>query len=358
VTSAKFRTTLVPKFCSLLIVLSVLVMPAAIKADASQITASLVPEYNTGSGTFSAVKFLELQYPPDSAISREFNGKDQKVSFFVNGTTDQKDTAALVDAINHELLQQSLSGLQVTSLDFLYTGTIKGSADRTEVSYKVDIMPKFSGFVLAGNSTQGKMLVDMTWRALTINGPVSVATKYGNFNINYPVGLFQATDPEFAQALLTDNTAAGIMTSPILDFRDIGRTDLNQWDHLFDPTKSQPSGTVIANPQDMGSAKVISVYSLGECSLKQGCPQPDEKMGQATVEGTSLKLDMTTPQPNAQIQIAGYATIQNLKNAQVLAVTLSGSSVGPNELFPIEVLLVFGGMMGSVAVFVLMKARK
>jgi hypothetical protein len=170
--------------------------------------------------------------------------------------------------------------------------------------------------------------------------------------------LFQVTDPEFAQALLTDNTAAGIMTSPILDFRDIGRTDLNQWDHLFDPTKSQPSGTVIANPQDMGSAKVISVYSLGECSLKQGCPQPDEKMGQATVEGTSLKLDMTTPQPNAQIQIAGYATIQNLKNAQVLAVTLSGSSVGPNELFPIEVLLVFGGMMGSVAVFVLMKARK
>src|SRR5205085_5679683 len=127
----------------------------------------------------------------------------------------------------------------------------------------------------------------------------------------------------------------------------------------FDPTNRLiGANSSITSAQEIGSAKVISVYSLGQCSLKQGCPSQQERFADANVNGISIKLEATTPPPNAQIQVAGYATIKYLGDDQVLAVTLSNAVPQTNELFPLQVLIVLGGMMGGIAVFVLIKARK
>jgi hypothetical protein len=73
-----------------------------------------------------------------------------------------------------------------------------------------------------------------------------------------------------------------------------------------------------------------------------------------------VNLRATTPPPSGQIQIAGYSSHQESGGAWHAVVTAEApegvqTSTGG---FPIQVLLVLGGMMGAIAIFILFKARK
>jgi hypothetical protein len=63
--------------------------------------------------------------------------------------------------------------------------------------------------------------------------------------------------------------------------------------------------------------------------------------------------------PSEQIQIAGYATPKKrggrICNSDC---RISRRSTDFNRRFPIQVVLMCGGMMGAIAVFILFKARK
>jgi hypothetical protein len=54
----------------------------------------------------------------------------------------------------------------------------------------------------------------------------------------------------------------------------------------------------------------MSVYSLGECSRREGCPPPKEGDASVRVEGTPAQIHISTPQPNAQIGIAGFTSVE------------------------------------------------
>ncbi|MGI0014747.1 MAG: hypothetical protein ACREBU_15095, partial [Nitrososphaera sp.] len=125
---------------------------------------------------------------------------------------------------------------------------------------------------------------------------------------------------------------------------------------LFDPTFSQASSKGVLKG-DIGRAKVLSVYSLGECSIREGCPPPKEGDASVTVDGAQLKVHITTPTPNSQIEIAGFTSIEQAGDHQILRVTMDNPAFAI-PWFTIQVLLVLGGMMGAVAIFVLVKSRK
>ncbi|MGH9985520.1 MAG: hypothetical protein ACRD8W_16380, partial [Nitrososphaeraceae archaeon] len=71
-------------------------------------------------------------------------------------------------------------------------------------------------------------------------------------------------------------------------------------------------------------------------------------------------VSSTTPATSAQITIAGFSNIQKSGDQEFAVVTQEApsGSVTATGGFPIQVLLVLGGMMGAVAVFVLIKTRK
>jgi hypothetical protein len=181
------------------------------------------------------------------------------------------------------------------------------------------------------------------------------APERSRINVNHPIGLLQATFPEFADKLASSEARA-IMTEPILDFSEIGAMPMERWHALFDPTFSQVSGNDIFKG-DIGRAKVLSVYSLGECSIREGCPPPKEADATASIDGASVQVHISTPQPNSHIEIAGYTTIQKVAGHETIVVSMKNASViVPN--FTIMVLLVLGGMMAAIAVIVLLKTRK
>ena len=66
--------------------MSVLLFSQIMSVHAVQLTASLVPTTGHGEVDWSAIRFLTIQYPPNSPLAQEFNGKSETVRFTMQAT--------------------------------------------------------------------------------------------------------------------------------------------------------------------------------------------------------------------------------------------------------------------------------
>jgi hypothetical protein len=329
------------------------------QAYAADLAAALDPSIDISQASFVGVKTVTIEYPAGSSLAQELDGQNQRIEFSLNGTaTGQDDTgiSSLIAALNRALVQAD-SPVQASQAEVSYSGVIRGGPTSTLISYRIDLQPTLESFVLeGGEGGQGGQVVDLEWRGTAINEPLVVnAPDVGQININYPIGLLQALYPSLAQKF--ENTQASeVLNEPILNFQAFN-APMSSWHVLFDPVGAY-GGSVGLN--GTGGAKALSVYSLGESSLREGTHGIEERTATATIDGANVNVHSTTPPPSGQIQIAGYSSAQELGGAWHAVVTAEApegvqtSSGG----FPIQVLLVLGGMMGAIAVFILFKARK
>jgi hypothetical protein len=329
------------------------------QAYAADLAAGLDPVSDSSRASFVGVKTVTIEYPAGSSLAQELDGQNQRIEFSLNGTaTGQDDTgiSSLIAALNRAFVQAD-SPVQASQAEVSYSGVIRGGPTSTLISYRIDLQPNLESFVLEdGEGGQGSQVVDLEWRGIAINEPLVVnAPDVGQININYPIGLLQALYPSLAQKF--ENTQASeVLNEPILNFQAFN-APMSSWHVLFDPVGAY-GGSVGLN--GTGGAKALSVYSLGESSLREGTFGIEEKTATATIDGANVNVHSATPPPSGQIQIAGYSSAQELSGAWHAVVTAEApegvqTSTGG---FPIQVLLVLGGMMGAIAVFILFKARK
>jgi hypothetical protein len=282
-----------------------------------------------------------------------------RMEFCLNGTgTGQNNTGIsdVVTSLNRAFIEAD-SPVQASETEVCYAGVLRGGPTSTLISYRIDLEPTLGSFVFQGGETgEAAQVVDLEWRGITINGPLVVnAPDVGQININYPIGLLQVLYPSLAQQF--ENTqAAEVLNEPILNFEDFN-APMSTWHVLFDPVGAY-GGSVGLN--GTGGAQALSVYSLGESSLREGAHGIEEKSATATIDGVNVNVQSTTPPPSGQIQIAGYSDHRESNGAWYSVVTAEApegvqTSTGG---FPIQVLLVLGGMMGAIAIFILFKARK
>lgn len=334
---------------------SVLLVSSVVgSAFAVQFTTFLPTQTNTASADLTAVRFLSLSYDPGSALANQFNGKSEHVRFTVNGT--EGGMSGLIATINQDIQAEKQSPVRITNATLQYSGDLIGQPNGLLVSYKVDLKPFISNFILQKNGTQGTV-IDLDWRSFFVSQPLILdVPKYGKININYPIGLFQVTHPQIAGQLLS-SPSASIMQEPLLNFQTVGES-MDNWHFLFDPTGSIAGSSGLFS-QAQGS-RAVSVYALGESSLREGTFTEQVADASATINGQTVGVHSSTPPPSAQIQIAGFSKIQRSGNSELAFVTSQApqGTVTATGGFPIQVLLVFGGMMGAVAVFVLVKTRK
>ncbi|MDQ3853474.1 MAG: hypothetical protein M3299_11630, partial [Thermoproteota archaeon] len=294
-----------------------------------------------------------------SSLAQELDGQDRRVEFSLNGTAaDQDDTGmnGLIAALNRAFVQAE-SPVQTSQAMVSYSGVLRGGPTSTVISYRIDVEPTLERIVLqgAGGSQTGR-LVDLEWRGITINEPLVVnAPDVGQININYPIGLLQALYPSLAQKF-EGTQATEVLNQPILNFEEFN-APMSTWHVLFDPVGAY-GGSVGLN--GTGGAKALSVYSLGESSLREGAHGIEESDATATIDGATVTVHSTTPPPSGQIQIAGYSDHRESGGAWYSIVTAEAPEGAQTSSggFPIQVLLVLGGMMGAIAIFILFKARK
>jgi hypothetical protein len=331
---------------------------------AADLTATLVPDRDRSEASYVGVRTITLGYPAGSPIAQELDGKNERIQFTLNGTatgqnaTGQNDAgmSGIIAALNRALVQAS-SPVQASEADLSYTGVLRGGPTSTVISYRVEVKPTLEKFVLQrGEGGQTGQLVDLEWRGITLNEPIVVnAPDVGQININYPIGLLQVLHPTLAQKL-DSSQAKAALEQPILNFQDFN-APMSSWHRLFDPVGAYGGSVNLTGTE---GAKALSVYSLGESSLREGAHATEEQDVTATVDGVQVAVHSATPPPSGQIQIAGYANQQEsggLWYATVTSEAPEGAQTSSGG-FPIQVLLVLGGMMGAIAIFILIKARK
>lgn len=325
---------------------------------AVDLAGTLTPESGTSTASFVGVRSVTLEYPAGSSVAQALNGQNQRVGFSLNGTaTGQNDTgmSGLLAALNRAFVQAD-SPVQASQAVVSYSGVVRGGPTSTVISYRTEIQPTLESFVLQGGEGSGQGVVDLEWRGIAINEPLIVnAPDVGQININSPMGLLEVLYPALAQKF--ENTqAVEVLNEPILNFAEFN-APMSSWHFLFDPVGTYGGAVGL---EETGGANAMSVYSLGESSLREGAHGIEEKTATATIDGANVNVQSTTPPPSGQIQIAGYSSAQESGGAWHAVVTADApegvqTSTGG---FPIQVLLVLGGMMGAIAIFILFKARK
>ncbi len=337
------------------IISTILITGFMTHASAVQFTAFLPPQTNSAQPDLTAVRFLTFNYDPGSALAQQFNGKAEHVRFTVNGTGG--GMSQLISTFNQDIASEKQSPVRFNNATLQYTGDLIGEPNQLLVSYKVDLKPFISNYVLQQNGPQGAV-IDLDWRSVVVNQPLIVDTpKYGKIDVNFPIGLFQVTHPQLAQQLLNSRATAAIMQDPLFNLQPVGQS-LDSWHFLFDPTGSVAGSAGLFNAP--AGSRAVSVYALGESSLREGTFTELVRDATATINGQTVGVHASTPPVSAQIQIPGFSKTQKTGNSEVAFVTTQApqGTVTATGGFPIQVLLVFGGMMGAVAVFVLIKTRK
>ncbi|AIC16116.1 hypothetical protein NVIE_018560 [Nitrososphaera viennensis EN76] len=277
--------------------------------------------------------------------------KSERLEFSVQGN----DAQAVVDALNRAARERS-SPLVLENGTVDYVATLKGYPDRAQISYKVDVKAQMSKYVLQKEQDKEPAILDLAWRSLSVQGPVVVAAAgHGEeININQPAGALDAMVPGLADKLLM---AAGagkkIMQDSILDF---GRFNLpmQQWHFLFDVTGEQLKNYGVFRP---GEGATVSVYSIGESSFREGRYVPEEMDATIDVDGAQVKVHASTPPPSGQVSVAGYAKAEEQNGVEYVTASSKHTEM-PALDFQLQVLMALGGMMGAIAVFVLIKARR
>ena len=345
------------RFIMVILLITFTVSSFISNSHAVQMTVVLSPKLNEAKPEFTANRFITIQYDPGSDLAKKFATVDETVRFKANASTPGME--ALISGINNDIFREKQSPIRIENATMDYTGTLKGSSDRLIVSYKVVFTPTISGFTLpTNNSGSTNSLVDLDWRAFFTSRPLELQVpEIGNVSINYPLSLLQVKFPDVAQQL-NSSEASQLFRTPLFNFEDIG-TPMERWHFLFDPSGSQASAAG-SGFEEVGGARVVSIFSLGESSFREGVMEAKESDVKAVIGGTNVQIHSTTPPPSGQIQIAGFATVSKTGKSEIALVAENapeGFSTATGG-FPIQVLGTLGGMMAAVSVFVLWKARK
>ena len=320
---------------------------ASQQAYANQLDALVLPDVDRSQIQLTAFRNIEIRYAAQSVIGKALDGENKRIEFVVTG----KDAQAIVDRINEVLREDRESTARIENATIKYVAALKGFADKALLSYNFDVKGNITGYVLQAEEGDEPAIVDLDWRNFVVKGPVMAVDteQHEAIDINSPSGPLHALAPDLAGEL----AKLKVMQDPILDFE---RFDLpmKQWHYLFDVTGKQLEQYNVFVPGEGGT---VSIHSIGESSFREGTYLPDEKDEEATIAGTKVKLHASTPPPSGQITIAGYSNVQESSGTEYALVS-SKFSGGLVLGFQMQVLMVLGGMMGAVAVFVLYKSRR
>jgi hypothetical protein len=325
---------------------------------AIQMEAGISPAINAADARFIGDRILTLKYPVNSTTSQILDGNQTTISFSVNSSDSSNGLTEILDQINNVLLSQKQSLVNFENATLDYRAAINGGPTTTTISYQVELHPTITNLVTASNGTSSAVL-DVDWRSIVIDEPLIVNTEeYGQIDINHPIGGLEKMAPELADKI-QNSTLAPAFDTPILDFEELG-SSMNNWHFLFDATGAQAGAAGFGYSVIEGGSEIVSIYSLGESSFREGTHTVKSISASADIDGVTVNLDGITAPPSGQMQIGGFAQIQQSGGSEHLFV----SSEAPQGVatssgsFPIQVLLIFGAMMAGVSVLVLIKARK
>jgi hypothetical protein len=342
-------------------------------AAAVTLTAVLNPNQDVTNATYEEIHTVLIDYPQNSQVAALLQNSPARITITATSspTEQNKQNAAamqsFLDGIN-QALTNAHSNVQATTVSLKFIADIKHySNTESIVAQRTMLALGLQGYMLSNNQDTNHKFVDFNWRAFTINQPIHLSyidNKTGtskNIEVNYMSGVLDAAMPGFMDTLkkagATQQTIL-LLQMPVIDYSRLAES-MDRWYVLFDPTASLVETQRFGFQGEENGARVDTIYSLGEGSIREGTMDPTVYNSNFGMAPNTYSLTFTVPPPAARIDVLGYSKMTTTSDGRSVAIISNqnegGSSYAGN--FPLVVLSVLGGMMVAIVVFVLFKAR-
>ncbi len=314
---------------------SLLVITTAVPSSATSLDTVLSPILNEADVRYESLQVLNIKYPSGSNIGSKLEGQNLVIEF----TVDSSDPGIqmLMKDMNAYLLRERGSTVTVSDLVIHYKSVLAGLKDSAALTHKVGVEMTISGYVI-GDVSNGELgkLVDLNWRTFIMDQRVEVQTEnWGPIDINRPSGFIYATIPSLMEALSNEGTLS-LLNKPALDFSQFAMP-VDEWKWQVD---SNEQITVVTTQGGLGVD-----------------PKPTRYNVPFNHEGRPHELSLTIPPPSGTIQILGFAEAHAVGPNEGAIVYEYPTSPPANPL-ALHLLLIMGGLMGAIAIVVLLKARR
>lgn len=352
-------------------VLVLIVCPLAFKHTVSAVTleAVLNPDVNHTVLGYNELHTVMINYPEGSKLSQLFNSATERIS--INASTsdsriksNQEAMKTLVENINRELANRNTlvraSAVNMTMI----TDVKRLSSTSSIVAQRLYLDIDIDGYIIPNKDDPAHKYLDFNWRAFTVNDPLTLQyednSKTRSIEVNRMSGVLDAAMPGFSdtfRAAGAGEKEMAFLQKPVIDFSKLSPS-MDKWYVLFDPTASIVETERFKYVGEVNGAKVDTIYSLGEGSIREG-PHNDEVITSSFGSGDNrYSMEFTIPAPNGRIDVLGYSKMTSVNGDDTAIISdknEGGSSYAGN--FPFVVLGSFGAIIGVVVVFVLIKSR-
>jgi len=319
----------------------------------SQLEVTIDPNTDTAIAKMTYQRSINIDYSDGGKLA-EMNGLSKKISF--SAETSNPDVQSLISKINSYILSQG-SQAQITELTVEYKSLMTGRSNSMSVDYTVVLHPTIHNFVIKQGSGNAPTLVDVDWRGFGAIGPVVINTlAYGDVEINLPLSTFERFTPSLALSLESSD-AGEIMSARLMDGDEIKAQPIGNWHFLFDPTGIGAD----ASQYGFQTGSVISSFTMGESSLREGLIREQVTEGSVTIDKT-YKVTSFESSGNASIDLIGFANRDTLGNSEIFGVTPNApegyASTSSGE-FPAFILYGMAGMaaIGGAAMMLVSKRK-
>lgn len=336
------------------------------------LTSLINPESPTTVVNYQETHPALFSYPVNSNLDLLFKQLPQRVSInassFDLGNQNKNNTDAMQNLLKliNEQFQSKNSIVRATGVNISFIVDIQRFSDtETSVDQRISVYLNLENFVIPNTNDPSHKYIDLNWRAFKINDPIPL--QYVNsqeskntpkMDINHLLSMLYSLNPKFKNEITSNSPDTQILNNPLIDFSKLSAS-MDNWYHLFDPAASLAETKGYGFKGEANGAKVVTIYSLGEGSIREGAHE-DTIYNVIFGNGKQYKADIVFPAPNGRIDILGYSKIVSSSvgddTAIVSQTNEGGSSYAGN--FPFVVLGGLGAMMGVVVAIVLLKSRK
>ena len=306
----------------------------------SQLEVTIEPGSDTAVAKMTYQRSINIDYSDGGQLG-EMNGLTKELSF--SADSSNPGVQSLISKINSYMLSKE-SQAQVTDLTVDYRTVMTGRSTSMSVDYTIILHPTIQNFVIKAGSGNDPTLIDVDWRGFGALGPIVINTPaYGDVEINLPISTFDRFTPSLALSLKSSD-AAEIMSTRLMNGDEIKEQPIGNWHFLFDPTGIG----VDAAQHGFQTGSVISSFTMGESSLREGLIREQVREGSVTIDKT-YRVSSFESSGNASIDILGFANRDVLGNSEIFGVTPNApegyASTSSGE-FPAFILY---GMAGAAA---------
>ena len=269
---------------------------------------------------FKFTKNVAIDYSGGGKLKDALMGKNMTISFSDN-SDNNTSIKSFMESINTEFATDRKSTATISNLKVEYQVQINGDDKGATFDYLIKLTPTVTGYTLNKGGGDVPTVLDVSWMGFVIKDPVIISTqKYGDLDINSPIGVIQKQLPDVYN-ILKGTAAEAPLGVNLIDASALVGYPIDKWNSIFDPayTLSETAGYGYA-----GQKVAVTGFAYGQSDLYQG----SLKAQNTDVDFTSdskYHLTIVERASSGTIDAAGHANGYMVQGTPAIS-TLTGVS--------------------------------